>query len=69
MKTLSYDQLNGTHCVVCGEMWGVGIALGLETSVSTEVFRCDRVECVVEPAEVQRWIDASDKPARRRGRR
>lgn len=55
-------QLDGCACVVCGSNQRPMIPLGLETSTSTEVFRCDRDECAVDPAEVQRWINASDRP-------
>jgi hypothetical protein len=59
---LTAEQLDGRACVVCGSNQRPMIPLGLETSTSSEVFRCDRDECAVDPAEVQRWITASDKP-------
>ena len=58
---LTAEQLNGCACVVCGSNQRAMIPLGLETSTSTEVFRCDREECAVDPGEVQKWIDISDK--------
>ena len=59
---LTPEQLDGCACVVCGSNQRPMIPLGLETSTSSEVFRCDRDECAVDAAEVQRWINASDKP-------
>ena len=40
-KHLTFEQLDGQACVVCGENFRPMIPLGLETSTSTEVFRCD----------------------------
>jgi hypothetical protein len=59
---LTPEQLNGCACVDCGSNQRAMIPLGLETSTSTEIFRCDRDECAVDLGEVQRWIDISDKP-------
>ena len=53
-KRLTYDQLDGCACVVWGSNQRPMLPLGLETSISSEVFRCDRDECAVDPAEVQR---------------
>jgi Domain of unknown function (DUF6429) len=61
-RELTQEQLNGCACVVCGSNQRPMVPLGLETSLSPEVFRCDREECAVDPGEVQRWIDISDKP-------
>ena len=67
VHVLNHDQLNGCACVVCGGNYRQMLPIGPETSISTHVFRCDRPECVVEPDEVQRWIDESDKPAGKGG--
>ncbi len=62
LKRLTPEQLDGRACVVCGENFRPMVPLGLETSMSTEVFHCDREECAISPDTVQLWIDASDKP-------
>lgn len=35
----------------------------VETRSSTHLFRCNRVECVADPAAVRRRIPASELPA------
>lgn len=60
VRRLTHAQLDGCACVVCGDSFRAMLPLGLETKISSEVFRCDRAECDVAPAEVQRWITASE---------
>lgn len=58
-KRLNREQLDGLACVVCGENCRPMIPLGVETSTSSDVFRCDREECAVSPEIAQQWIKKS----------
>lgn len=59
-KILTRAQLDGLACVVCGADHRPQVPVpGVETRLSTHLFRCDREECRVAPAEVRRWVAAS----------
>ncbi len=66
VRQLSRGQLDGCACVVCGDNFRPMLPLGLETKISSDVFRCDRPECVVETSQVKRWIIASEQPTAER---
>ncbi len=62
MKALSPTQLDGCACVACGASNRPMVVVpDVETRSSTHLFRCDRVECAVDPTAVHRRIPASER--------
>lgn len=60
VRRLTRDQLDGCACVVCGDNFRPMLPLGLQTKISSEVFRCERADCEVSPGDVQLCIHASE---------
>ncbi len=55
-KLLSYEQMDGRACICCGRGDRGMVPLGLETSVSSEVFRCDDPACDVPRDLAETWV-------------
>lgn len=53
---LNQAQLAGCACVACSDSYRPMIPLGIETRSSTELFRCNRPECAVDPDVIRNRI-------------